>query len=133
MFLILNVHLLLLLLLGKRPFPFGNQKDTCLVTHSKSMGLSTSHGALQWPGHPSWGNTCIRTLSGDGRLSQHPSPWLPGRRSTGCSSSLLPGCQAAFHSMTESVPPRLSLHKQMEDSELAAFGGTQLAYFYEEK
>lgn len=62
-----------------------------------------------------------------------PSVPAPGSREGDAQGVVLPSCQAAFHSMTESVPPRLSLHKQMEDSELAAFGGTQLAYFYEEK
>lgn len=45
----------------------------------------------------------------------------------------LQACQATFHSLIEIVPSSLSLHKQMEYSELPAFGSTQLASFYEEK
>lgn len=91
-------------------------------------------GPYSGPVIRSGGTRALGSLPGMGGGPSVPAPgsWEGDPQAIVLPSSLR-GCQAAFHSMTESVPPRLSLHKQMEDSELAAFGGTQLAYFYKEK
>lgn len=80
------------------------------------------------------GTRALGPLPGMGGGPSVPAPgsWEGEAEGVVLPSSLW-GCQAAFHGVTEIVPPRLSLHKQMKDSELPAFGGTQLAYFYKEK